>query len=66
MIPACPDPRACGGQFNAWVAAGATRDERRSRLAQCPEHLRVGVESHVQTVFALRSLVPSRPGRASG
>lgn len=56
MIPACPDPRATGPQWNAYVTSGATRDERRSRVAQCPEHLRDGVESHVTTVFALRTM----------
>lgn len=43
-----------GGQWNAYVAAGQTREARAARLAEVPEALRPGVESHVRTVFALR------------
>lgn len=61
MIYAPPDPRATAGQWNAYTAAGTTRDERRARLAECPEHLRQGVQNHVATVFAIRT---SRADRA--
>jgi len=52
-LPVPPDPRACGGQWNAYVEAGATRAERAKRLAECPEHLRASVEDHVRTVFQI-------------
>lgn len=42
------------GVQSAHVASGPTRDERRRRLEQVPEHLRERVEIHVRTVFALR------------
>jgi hypothetical protein len=54
-LPACPDPGASLGQWNAYVAAGANRAERAARLGQCPERLRPRVEDHVRTVFALRT-----------
>lgn len=50
-----PDYRAIQGCWNAYVAAGATKEERAVRLAECPEEFRAGVESHVRTVFAIRS-----------
>jgi len=63
--PPCPDPRAPAGCWNAYVAAGASREERAARLAECPEGLRAGVESHVRTVFAVRSVPRRNPrGRA--
>jgi hypothetical protein len=43
------------GLWNAYVAAGATREERVRRLAEAPEQLRPGIESHVRTVFAIRA-----------
>ena len=46
------------GNWNSWVEAGATRAERAKRLAECPEHLRAGVESHVRTVFLIRAMKP--------
>ena len=55
MIHAPPDQRAYAGQWNSYVVAGPTRDERRARLEECPEHLRQSVQSHVTTVFALRA-----------
>lgn len=57
-LPDPPDPRACGSQWNGYVEAGATRAERAQRLAECPENLRAGVESHVRTVFLIRSAKP--------
>lgn len=50
-VPTANDPQ---GIWNAYVAAGDTREERRARLAQAPEQMRPGIESHVRTVFALR------------
>lgn len=43
------------GVWNAYVAAGETRAERRERLDRAPEALRAGIEAHVRTVFALRA-----------
>ena len=54
-LPACPCQGACLGQWNAYVASGANLTERNARLAQCPERLRPSVESHVRTVFAIRT-----------
>jgi hypothetical protein len=54
-VPAPPDPRASGPQWNSYVAEGDTKAERKARLEACPEALRAGVESHVRTVFALRA-----------
>lgn len=42
------------GEWNAYVAAGAGREERKARLAECPESLRENVTCHVKTVFELR------------
>lgn len=50
-----PGDGACGGQWNAYVAAGPSKAERRARLALCPAALRAEVESHVRTVFAIRA-----------
>ena len=44
-------------QWNAYVAAGRSRNQRRARLEEVPEEMRAGVEDHVQTVFALRAKV---------
>ena len=43
------------GNWNAFVEAGATREERAKRLAECPEHLRASVKAHVVTVFQIRA-----------
>ncbi len=42
------------GEWNAYVAAGADREERRARLAECPEEFRESVTRHVRTFFELR------------
>ena len=42
------------GEWNGYVQAGGSREERRRRLDEVPEDLRGQVESHVKTVFALR------------
>lgn len=44
----------CASQWNAYVEAGKTRDERRERLAEVPEDIRESVEDHVRTVFLLK------------
>jgi len=43
------------GQWNYFVASGGTKDERAQRLAMVPEEIRAHVESHVRTVFKLKS-----------
>lgn len=43
------------GEWNAYVAAGKTRGERRRRLEEAPDGLRPSIESHVRTVFAIRA-----------
>jgi len=43
------------GQRNSYVLAGKTKEDRRSRLAEVPDHLKLVVESHVRTVFAVRN-----------
>jgi hypothetical protein len=43
------------GLWSAYVAAGATREERAARLAAAPERLRSGVEAHVRTVYAIKN-----------
>lgn len=50
-----PSPDASAGEWNAYVAAGPSREDRRARLARCPEHLRPAVERHVRSVYRLRS-----------
>lgn len=73
MIEAEKTLKSCG-EWNAYVAAGADREERKARLAECPEVFRKNVTCHVNTVFALRkrsrqcqnkskSPYPGRPGR---
>lgn len=42
------------GQFNAWVADGATREEAYRRLNESPEELREDIISHVKTAFMMR------------
>jgi len=40
--------------WQAYVEAGATKDERNARLAEAPEHLRQRVMKHVITAFVHR------------
>jgi hypothetical protein len=42
------------GEWNAYVTAGADKDERRARLAECPEQYKENVTRHVKTVFEMR------------
>ena len=48
--------RATWSQYNwnAYVEAGKDRADRQARLAEVPEQWRLGVEQHVQIVFAIR------------
>jgi len=50
-LPSVSDPPGC---WNAYVAAGTCREDRARRLAEAPEAMRRGIESHVRTVFAIR------------
>ena len=52
--PALPLPSDPPGCWNAYVAAGRTREDRARRLAEAPEAMRRGIEAHVRTVFAIR------------
>lgn len=54
FIPIKPGGRTLG-QWNYFVASGGTKDERAQRLAMVPEEIRAHVESHVRTVFKLKS-----------
>lgn len=49
-----PQPDWTGPQYNAWVEAGETREERKARLEQVPEKYRNDVERHLKTVWAIR------------
>ena len=40
--------------YCAWVEAGATREERASRLEQVPASWREAVEAHVRCAFAVK------------
>lgn len=42
------------GRWNGYVACGATKDERRARLAEVPAEYRDGVISHLRTIAAIR------------
>lgn len=42
------------GCWNAYVESGRDKDERRARLALCPDSLRAGVLAHLKTVAAVR------------
>ena len=49
MTPSQNDPINC---WRLHVAAGSTRDERRARLAKCPDEYREGVQKWVEAFFA--------------
>lgn len=38
------------GRWNAYVAAGTDRDDRRARLAECPPALSAEVRGHLHTI----------------
>ena len=42
------------GCWNAYVAAGKTKEERNKRLSEAPERHRDNIIKHVTTVFKLR------------
>lgn len=42
------------GQWQAYVEAGATREERMERLAEAPPDLRDKIVDHVETVWKLK------------
>lgn len=42
-------------QWNAYVESGSGLEGRRARLAEVPASMRGWVESHLRTVFGLRS-----------
>ena len=46
-----PIPGSPSSTWQWYVAAGSTRDERRARLAECPEGLREAVEGWVRAFF---------------
>ena len=48
------------GNYCAWVEAGATREERASRLEQVPASWREAVEAHVRCAFRAKSERQSR------
>jgi hypothetical protein len=50
----------CPSCWCAYVESGASVEERRARLADCPEQFRAEVEAHVRTVFAIRASVRMR------
>ena len=51
--PACPDPQATLGQWNAYVASCGGRTQRGERYKACPEGLQPAVASHMRTLAAL-------------
>lgn len=51
--------RTCAGQWNAYVASGRTREQRRARLMEVPEVMREAVRGHVVTVFGVRRKMAS-------
>lgn len=44
-----------GPSWNAYVAAGQDRADRKARLEEVPEELKADVKIHVSTVIALRN-----------
>lgn len=53
MVPTRYDNQ---GTWNAYVAAGKTREERAARLATVPNQYRQEVERHVLGYFRLKAL----------
>ncbi len=45
----------CMGEWNAYVAAGETREIRQHRLSETPENIRSDVKRHVITVFRMKN-----------
>lgn len=42
------------GQWNAYVAAGTDREDRKNRLEAVPISMRENARRHVETIFAIR------------
>lgn len=42
------------GQWNAYVAAGTDREDRKTRLEAVPISMRENARRHVETIFAIR------------
>ena len=42
------------GQWQAYVERGESKEERKSRLLECPISMQDDVRRHVETVFAIR------------
>ena len=53
------------GQWQAYVEAGRSREERNERLAEVPEDMRERVREHVRDVFRLRALANLARGRVT-
>ena len=49
------------GTWNAYVAAGKTREERAARLATVPDNLRQSVANHVRCYFNVKSAKARKP-----
>lgn len=49
--------------WNAYVVSGATREERASRLAECPAEWRAIVKAHVVCAFKVREEARKRRER---
>ncbi len=46
---------ACLGQWNAFVEKGKTKEIRRARLFQAPQHFQNQIRIHCETVFGLKA-----------
>ena len=53
-MPVDPSTEKSIGVLQAWVCEGRSVEERRKRLAQCPDHMQARIVSHVKTVWAIR------------
>jgi len=53
------------GQWNAYVEAGRSRDERAKRLAEVPADMTELVREHVRDAFKLRALAKLARGRVT-
>lgn len=54
------------GEWNAYVESGQTREERRRRLAECPERWREQVRKHVEICFSVRRYYRRQGGAGEG
>ena len=51
------------GQWNAYILAGKTREDRLKRLEEVPISLRDDVRRHVETVYAIRGYHKKNGGK---